>query len=85
VKASKGWDRQLENKLPDARFNGRRDHHLVTLGRLQFERVYCVNCGCDGGLVTPEAFAHVFYLCDDCVDKHGVIAGTAEVPEATAR
>ena len=56
--------------LPDARLvaRGRR----VVRGPLGLmEECYCVNCGKAGGFVTQENIEHIFYLCDDCVFKHG--------------
>jgi hypothetical protein len=34
------------------------------------ERVWCANCGADGGGVLAEFTAHVFYICDSCADQH---------------
>jgi hypothetical protein len=34
-------------------------------------RVFCVNCGKKGGMVTKEAFEHVFYLCELCAGTYG--------------
>lgn len=36
-------------------------------------RVYCVNCGADGGLITEEWAESVFYLCDKC-SHYGIAA-----------
>ena len=75
--------------LPDARPKdtaGRRrtiaekHHHL--LGWM--EPIYCVNCGVSGGMVAKEWAAHCFYLCDDCVDKHGALP-VPELPESLVR
>jgi hypothetical protein len=82
------WDRELEFGNPDSRLRNASRHQreaLTPVGRLWMERVYCANCGCDGGLVTPEWFEHVFYLCQECADKHGKIAGTVEAPEHLVR
>lgn len=48
------------------------------------EPIYCVNCGADGGMVTKDWAAHCFYLCNDCVDKHGAIPAP-ELPESLVR
>ena len=79
------WDRQLEGGLPDCRLlPSRRRATTVPLGRMLMERVYCGNCGCDGGLVTAEWSPHVFYLCEECAVTHGRLT-LPEVPEATVR
>lgn len=65
----RNWDKQLEGNLPDSRLKFNRP--IVKLGRRDMERVYCANCGGDGGLVTAEWAAHVFFLCDTCVGVNG--------------
>jgi hypothetical protein len=35
------------------------------------EKIFCVNCGKDGGVVTRDSIPFVLYLCDDCAQKHG--------------
>ena len=76
------WDSQLEFGLPDSRLGWlRRESTMVTVGRMQMETCFCANCGCDGGAVTPEWAAHVFYLCEACAFKHGNIDGLTEIPE----
>ena len=42
-----------------------------------FELVYCVNCGVGGGAVYKGC--PVFYLCNECVEKHGPPPGAIEV------
>ena len=50
-----------------------------------YERVYCVNCGADGGLVTKNSqFGRIFYLCEKCAETHGRLP-LPEVPEGVAR
>jgi len=79
------WDRQLERGLPDSRLNGpRRRATTVPLGRMLMERVFCANCGADGGFITAEWAAHVFYLCDECAQTHGKL-DLPEVSEAAVR
>jgi hypothetical protein len=82
----KHWDTQLEGGLPDSRLSWAQRHDkMVTVGRMHLERVYCASCGCNGGGVTPEFAAHVFYLCDECAVKLGPPPGCVEVqPEARA-
>ena len=35
------------------------------------DRVYCVNCGRPGGLVTHDWIEYIFYLCDNCAETYG--------------
>ena len=80
LRDSRHWDRQLEDGLPDSRLSGMaREHKTVRVGRMLWEKVFCSNCGCDGGAVTPEFAAHVFYVCDDCNNRLGPPAGCVEV------
>jgi hypothetical protein len=60
------WDRELESDLPDSRLRGptRRATTLMR-GRLEFERVFCANCGKPSGMVIANASPHVFFVCDD--------------------
>ena len=44
--------------------------------------IFCANCGCDGGIVPEENMNFVFYLCDPCGEKYGVIADTYMEPDA---
>ena len=73
------WSRELEQGLPDCRLAG---VPTVVLGRQKWERVFCANCGADGGLVTAEWTAHVFYQCEPCALKLGPIPGVDKVPDA---
>jgi hypothetical protein len=43
--------------------------------------IYCANCGKDGGICPEENMTFLFYLCDDCAEKHGHIAGTLSMPD----
>lgn len=54
------------------------------LGAAEMERVFCGNCGRDGGLITPDWAWHVFYLCEPCADKYGGIE-LNEIPESEVR
>jgi hypothetical protein len=75
------WDRELELGLPDCRL---RQQPTIVRAQMHWNRVFCANCGADGGLITAEWSPHVFYVCDDCV-KHAPIEGVREVPEALVR
>src|SRR5262245_32250925 len=84
------WNRELEFGLQDSRLTFDRDNKQTEartpFGKLWMERVYCANCGCDGGLVTPDWAQHVFYLCEECAHKYGAMPpSVAEVPEAVVR
>jgi hypothetical protein len=72
--------------LPDARLNlwGRRNRTDVLYHGKRYDRAYCVNCGADGGAFLKGS-TFTFYLCDDCVETHGVPPGVIEVPEAEVR
>lgn len=48
------------------------------------ERVFCVNCGKDGGMVSKDWAAHIFYLCDACAQTHGHLP-LMEIPPAVAK
>jgi hypothetical protein len=78
----------MKRDLPDCRLTARRDcttpFRMRRLGATEMERVFCGNCGCDGGLVTADWAWHVFYLCEPCADKYGRL-DLAEVPETLVR
>lgn len=81
---SKYWDRSQESDLPDSRLSGSGRRSLVPWGNMMMERVFCANCGANGGLITAEWSPHVFFLCDTCA--HGQIPpGLAEVDEQQIR
>ena len=79
---SRFWDKQLEDGLPDSRLRAK---PTIVRGRMLWEKVYCANCGCDGGLVTAEWSPHVFYQCQQCADKLGAPPGLKEAPEDLIR
>jgi hypothetical protein len=89
--ARDNWNKELEFGLPDARLSGtardnkqlQANHRII--GRMWMEKVFCVNCGCDGGAVTPEWAAHIFYLCDECAKTYGQIDGAVQVPDEVVR
>ena len=79
---------ELKAGLPDCRLTARRDRtvrfRMRRLGVAEMERVFCGNCGCDGGLITPDWAWRVFYLCEPCADKYGRL-DLAEIPENQVR
>ena len=77
------WNRELEFGMPDSRLTvdrakGQRQA-MVPYGRMWMDRVFCMNCGCDGGLATPE-LQFLSYICDECAYKWGSPPGMFEVP-----
>jgi hypothetical protein len=80
------WDRQLEGGLPDSRLSGTaRERTVVVHARRRWERVFCANCGADGGLVTADWAPHVFYLCNGCAAACGAPPGAVEADEGAVR
>jgi hypothetical protein len=77
--AKDNWDRQLEFGLPDCRLSGSSRDKTVVVGRMEFERVFCANCGKSGGAVTAGWCSHIFYICDQCDEKLGPPPGCIEV------
>jgi hypothetical protein len=86
---SKYWDKELEGGLPDSRLSGsKREHTAVHMqargimrGKMWMEKVFCANCGDEGGLITPEWAAHIFYICWPCAERLGPPPGLVEVSE----
>jgi hypothetical protein len=81
------WNKELERGLPDCRLTVGRNKtvvHKTRHVRAIWERVFCANCGCDGGLVMEDWAAHIFYLCAECAVKHGGLS-IPEIPEAVVR
>ena len=78
LRESKNWDKQLEQGLPDCRLRNP-DRKTVYRGQMEYEFVYCANCGHEGALVTANWATHVFYICDPCVRKVGPV-NLPEVP-----
>jgi hypothetical protein len=69
--------------LPDARaLRSKNEKKHKLLGWM--EEIFCVNCGESGGMISREWAAHVFYLCDLCVETHGHVPLVA-IPEADVR
>lgn len=79
------WDKQLESGLPDSRLSSfKREQTMFSIGRKQYERVFCANCGTQGGGVTPEWAPHIFFVCDDCFLTHGAPPGCVEAHPGVA-
>lgn len=43
--------------------------------------LFCANCGLHGGYVPIDGPPFAFWLCNDCVTKHGVPAATMCQPD----
>lgn len=69
--------------LPDSRTRGRKGGVQRPDG--WWVPVYCANCSSFHGYVHEEATDFAFFLCDDCAEKQGPIAGTYMVPDAVFR
>lgn len=48
---------------------------------IEWIKIYCANCGCDGGMVPEETKKFAFYLCDPCGAKWEPLANTMLVPD----
>lgn len=73
----------IASETPDARAKrakGEKMHKL--LGWM--EEIFCINCGCSGGMISREWASYITYLCDGCVVTHGRPPMT-EVPEALVK
>lgn len=74
------WNRDFEEGLPDSRLSGTaRERNRVFFRGQWWERVYCANCGSDGGLLTADWSPFVFYVCDVCVANSGEPPGAIKV------
>jgi len=73
----------IAREMPDARARQSKNEkqHRV-LGWM--EKVFCVNCGTSGGMISKDWAAYVTYLCDRCVDTHGRPPMT-ELPESLVK
>jgi hypothetical protein len=68
--------------LPDSRLSVISTPKGTVRGHgLNWEPIFCANCGCPGGFCPEENMDFMFYLCDRCVYKYGKIAGTMLVPD----
>lgn len=73
-----------KNDMPDARLRPCNRSTIVGPCGIM-ARVYCVNCGCDGGLVTDEWAEQIMYLCDRCAEVHGKLPVALQVPDSEVR
>lgn len=71
-----------EEALPEARLT----HHRTTIcGPIGLmSKVFCVNCGASGGLITEEWAKSVFFVCDACDEKLGKVP-CPQIPDAVVQ
>jgi hypothetical protein len=71
------------NILPDSRAKQAKGvkRHVSWLGPLNWQPIFCANCGADGGYVPEENRNFAFYLCQPCCDKLPPIEGTYVTPD----
>lgn len=74
--------------LPDSRLHDPKGTVMVdwplTGGgtvRLEAEMIYCANCGKEYGYVPRENTDFACYLCNQCVERWGLLANTYAVPD----
>jgi hypothetical protein len=74
--------------LPDSRARESKGSKMVdwampdgTTRRIEVEICYCANCGKPSQWVPKDNTAAAFYLCDECFEKYGAIAGTCAVSD----
>lgn len=69
--------------LPDSRLRKPKRTVIGTVGgvRVEWEQVFCANCGAEGPLCPVENTTFMFYLCNPCHETHGDVAGTLAVPD----
>ncbi len=49
--------------------------------RVEAEKVFCANCGVPYGYVPKENTAFTCWLCNQCFEQYGAVAGTFAVPD----
>ncbi|SRR6266566_1482486 len=52
-----------------------------TTVRCECAMVYCANCGCEFGYVPLENTNFAFWLCNQCYEVYGRVAGTYVMPD----
>lgn len=71
--------------LPDARLHLVPGKGCVKGPYGNMRRIFCINCGSDGGAVTEEWVDYVVYLCEVCALQYGGLAAAVEVDEDLVR
>jgi hypothetical protein len=81
------WDGDYINaqKLPDCRLRPCERKTFKGRHGWLWSRVFCMNCGCDGGLIKDDWASSVQYFCKKCEKWGHILAclkpGTAVVPK----
>jgi hypothetical protein len=73
------------NILPDSRLNGEakgivRGYHPL-VGSINWQPIYCANCGVLDGYYPVENIDFAFALCPKCAERWGNLAGTMLMPD----
>lgn len=66
--------------LPDSRLQRNKTNQVCRNG-IWHERIFCAQCGADGGLVPVENMTFAFYLCNPCHEAMGDIPETYAMPD----
>jgi len=75
------------NVLPNSRLREAKESTRIRAGfkeggsYMNWVPIFCANCGAKGGFVPEDRCSFSFWLCDNCVEIHGKIAGTMSVPD----
>jgi hypothetical protein len=73
--------------LPDCRTREPKVDWNISNPGWEWEFLFCGSCGADGGRVLkthlPKEFA--YYICEDCLAKHGHVVGTWVEPDEVFR
>lgn len=74
---------EKRNILPDSRlktvFTPKGMVQSIKFG--MWEPIFCANCGKEGGLCPTENMNFMFWLCNNCANTYGQIAGTMMMPD----
>lgn len=69
----------LPNSLPRERTVVEGRHDLA--GRIGWLKIFCANCGADGGFIPEQGPKFAFYLCPPCGEKWSPLVGTMLTPD----
>ena len=68
--------------LPTSLPRHKKENHKLSGNGMVWLKIFCANCGTDGGSILENDYDFAFYLCDPCAVKYGEIAGTYSEPDA---
>jgi hypothetical protein len=68
----------LPTSIPRSRLEDRR----LSGGGVVWLKIFCANCGKDGGAILENDYNFAFYLCDPCAERFGQIDGMYMEPDA---